>query len=84
MATTAHQGQIVIPSSVRRNSGIKELRRSKSVDDELEIIPPNTREYFIACRAVKAGLLKALMAENKKERVSDARNPRRLSWIPGH
>jgi AbrB family looped-hinge helix DNA binding protein len=74
METTAtSKGQIVIPSSVRRKFGIKEGTRIQInlSDDEKEIIlTPITREYVHGLRGKfkGKGLLKALMADKKKER----------------
>ncbi len=74
METTAtSKGQIVIPSSVRRKFGIKEGTRIQInvSDDEKEIIlTPITREYVHSLRGKfrGKGLLKALMADRKKER----------------
>ncbi len=74
METTAtSKGQIVIPSSVRRKLGIKEGTRIQInlSDDEKEIIlTPITREYVHSLRGKfkGKGLLKALMADKKKER----------------
>jgi len=74
METTAtSKGQIVIPSAVRRKFGIKEGTRIQInlSDDEKEIIlTPITREYVHSLRGKfkGKGLLKALMADKKKER----------------
>jgi AbrB family looped-hinge helix DNA binding protein len=74
METTAtSKGQIVIPSSVRRKFGIKEGTRIQInvSDDEKEIIlTPITREYVHSLKGKfkGKGLLKALMADRKKER----------------
>ena len=74
METTAtSKGQIVIPSSVRRKFGIKEGTRIQInlSDDEKEIIlTPITREYVHSLRGKfkGKGLLKALMADKKRER----------------
>jgi AbrB family looped-hinge helix DNA binding protein len=74
METTATaKGQIVIPSSVRRKLGIKEGTRIQIEvnEDEREIIlKPLTREYIHSIRGKYRGrgLLKALMAEKKRER----------------
>ncbi len=72
-ATATSKGQIVIPSSVRRKFGIKEGTRIQInvSDDEKEIIlTPITREYVHSLRGKfkGKGLLKALMADRKKER----------------
>lgn len=71
--TATSKGQIVIPSSVRRKFGIKEGTRIQInlSDDEKEIIlTPITREYVHSLRGKfkGKGLLKALMADKKKER----------------
>ena len=74
METTAtSKGQIVIPSSVRRKFGIKEGTRIQiEIDDEAKriILKPITREYIHGLRGKYRGkgLLKALMAEKKRER----------------
>jgi AbrB family looped-hinge helix DNA binding protein len=70
-ATT--KGQIVIPSSLRRKFGIKEGTRIEvEVDQEGQhiILTPITREYVNSLRGKYKGkgLLKALMAEKKRER----------------
>lgn len=75
METTAtSKGQIVIPSSVRRKLGIKEGTRIHiQVDEEAKqiILKPITREYIHGLRGRYRGkgLLRALMAEKKRERV---------------
>lgn len=74
METTAtSKGQIVIPSSIRRKFGITEGTRIQINvnDDETEIIlKPITREYVHSLRGKfkGKGLLKALMAEKKREK----------------
>lgn len=74
METTAtSKGQIVIPSSIRRKFGIKEGTRIEiEVDESAKeiILKPITREYVHSLRGKfkGKGLLKALMAEKKKER----------------
>ena len=74
METTAtSKGQIVIPSSVRRKFGIKEGTRIQiniSDDEKAIILTPITREYVHSLRGKfkGKGLLKALMADRKKER----------------
>jgi AbrB family looped-hinge helix DNA binding protein len=74
METTAtSKGQIVIPSSVRRKFGIKEGTRIQinlSEDEKEIILTPITREYVHSLKGKfkGKGLLKALMAEKKKER----------------
>jgi AbrB family looped-hinge helix DNA binding protein len=66
------KGQIVIPSSVRRKLGIREGTRIQiDVDDKTQkiILTPITREYINSLRGKYKGkgLLKALMAEKKRE-----------------
>lgn len=74
METTATvKGQIVIPAAVRRQLGIKEGTRIQiEVDEEARhiILTPITREYIHSLRGKYrvGGLLKALMAEKKRER----------------
>ena len=72
METTAtSKGQIVIPSSIRRRLGIKEGTRIKIEESGNEIIlKPITREYVHSSRGKfrGKGLMKALMAEKKRER----------------
>jgi AbrB family looped-hinge helix DNA binding protein len=70
-ATT--KGQIVIPSSVRRKLGIKDGTRIQiEVDEEnyTILLKPVTREFIHSLRGKYKGkgLLKALMAEKKRER----------------
>ena len=72
-STATSKGQIVIPSSVRRKFGIKEGTRIRIDVNESEgiiILRPITREYIHSVRGryKGKGLLKALMAERKKER----------------
>ena len=67
------KGQVVIPSKVRRRFGIKEGTRIQIEMDEKAnriILTPITREYIHSLRGKYRGrgLLKALMAEKKKER----------------
>lgn len=67
------KGQIVIPSAIRRKFGIKEGTRIQIVvnDKTHEIIlKPITRDYVHSVRGKLKGkgLLKALMADRKKER----------------
>jgi AbrB family looped-hinge helix DNA binding protein len=65
------KGQIVIPSSLRKKFGIKEGTRIQIQADEHHIIlTPITREYVHSLRGKYKGkgLMKALMAEKKKER----------------
>ena len=67
------KGQIVIPSSVRRKLSIKPGTRIEiEVDEDNQriILTPITREYIHSLRGKYKGkgLLKALMAEKKRER----------------
>ena len=71
--TTTSKGQIVIPSSIRRKLGIKEGTRIQielNEDANEIVLKPITREYIHSLRGrfKGKGLLKALMAEKKKER----------------
>lgn len=69
--TATAKGQIVIPSSIRRRLGIKEGTRIKIEENGREIIlKPITREYVHSLRGrfKGKGLMKALMAEKKRER----------------
>lgn len=71
IATT--KGQIVIPSKVRLQFGIKEGTRIRIETDEQEnriILKPITREYVHKMRGKfrGKGLLKALMQDKKRER----------------
>ena len=71
IATT--KGQIVIPSKVRSRLGIREGTRIQiEVNDKDQSITlkPITRQYVHSIRGKHKGkgLLKALMAEKKKER----------------
>ena len=70
---TTAKGQIVIPSRVRRLLGIKEGTRIQiEVDEKANrlILTPITREHVHSLRGKYKGrgLLKALMAEKKRER----------------
>ncbi|PYS68089.1 MAG: AbrB family transcriptional regulator [Acidobacteria bacterium] len=75
METTAtSKGQIVIPSSLRKKLGIKEGTRIQIELDEDSgeiILKPITREHVHSLRGKfkGKGLMKALMAEKKKERM---------------
>lgn len=73
METTATaKGQIVIPSSIRRRLGIKEGTRIKIEERGSEIVlKPITREYVHSMRGRLRGkgLMKALLAEKKRERA---------------
>jgi len=67
------KGQIVIPSTIRKKFGIKEGTRIQiQVDEQYNriILTPITREYIHSLRGKYkgTGLMKALMAEKKKER----------------
>ena len=67
------KGQIVIPAAIRRKLGIKEGTRIQiAVNDNTHeiILKPITREYVQSVRGKfkGKGLLKALMADKKKER----------------
>ena len=67
------KGQIVIPASIRQKFGIKEGTRIQIVVNETTreiILKPITREYVKSVRGKfkGKGLLKALMADRKKER----------------
>lgn len=67
------KGQIVIPSKVRRQLGMKEGTRVQvDVDEGAQriILTPITREYIEGLRGryKGKGLLKALAAEKKRER----------------
>ena len=74
METTAtSKGQIVIPSSIRRRLGIKEGTRIQielREEDKEIILRPITREYVHNLRGKLRGkgLMKALMAEKKREK----------------
>ena len=67
------KGQIVIPSGVRRKLGIKEgTHINIDVDEQAKqiILTPITDDYVQSLRGKYRGkgLLKALMAEKKRER----------------
>lgn len=67
------KGQIVIPSTVRRKFGIKEGTRIQITINEKTheiILKPITREYVHSIRGKfkGKGLVKALMADRKRER----------------
>jgi AbrB family looped-hinge helix DNA binding protein len=71
IATT--KGQIVIPSKIRSRLGIREGTRIQIEVNEKEqsiTLKPITRQYVHSIRGKLKGkgLLKALMAEKKKER----------------
>ncbi len=73
METTAtSKGQIVIPSSMRKKLGIREGTRIQiELDEDAKeiILTPITRDYVHSLRGrfKGKGLLKALMAEKKKD-----------------
>jgi AbrB family looped-hinge helix DNA binding protein len=67
------KGQVVIPSKVRRQLGIKEGTHLQiDVDDVNKriILTPVTREYIHSLRGKYKGkgLMKSLMADKKRER----------------
>ena len=67
------KGQVVIPSKIRRQLGIKEGTYLQiDVDDVNKriILTPVTREYIHSLRGKYKGkgLMKALMADKKRER----------------
>jgi AbrB family looped-hinge helix DNA binding protein len=67
------KGQVVIPSKIRRQLGIKDGTYLQIDVDELTrkiILTPVTREYVHSLRGKYKGkgLMKALMAEKKRER----------------
>ena len=66
------KGQVVIPSKIRRQLGIKEGTHLQiDVDDNKRIIlTPVTREYVHSLRGKYKGkgLMKALIADKKRER----------------
>jgi AbrB family looped-hinge helix DNA binding protein len=71
--TATAKGQIVIPSSLRRKLGIKEGTRIQIEfnEDAGEIVlKPITREFVHSLRGRfrGKGLVRALMAEKKRER----------------
>ena len=67
------KGQVVIPSKVRRQVGIKEGTYLQIDVDEVNkrlILTPVTREYVHSLRGKYKGkgLMKAFMADKKRER----------------
>ena len=67
------KGQVVIPSKIRRQLGIKDGTYLQIDVDEVAkkiILTPVTREYVHSLRGKYKGkgLMKALMAEKKRER----------------
>jgi AbrB family looped-hinge helix DNA binding protein len=75
MDTTAtSKGQIVIPATMRRKLGITTGTRIQiELDEDAReiILTPLTRDYVhsVSGRLKGKGLLKALMAEKKKEKA---------------
>jgi AbrB family looped-hinge helix DNA binding protein len=70
---TTSKGQVVIPSKVRRQLGIKDGTYLQIDVDEVAkkiILTPVTREYVNSLRGKYKGkgLMKALMADKKRER----------------
>ena len=75
LATTrlSSKGQVVIPSKIRRQLGIKEGTYLQIAVDEVNkrlILTPVTREYVHSLRGKYKGkgLMKSLMADKKRER----------------
>lgn len=71
---TTSNGRITIPSGIRRQLGIKEGTHIRfDIDDGNKkiILTPITREYIYSLRGKYngKGLIKALMAEKKREGV---------------
>ncbi len=68
------KGQVVIPSKIRRQLGIKEGTRIQIEVDEHNrlILTPVTREYIQSLRGKYKGkgLMKALIAEKNREKES--------------
>jgi AbrB family looped-hinge helix DNA binding protein len=67
------KGQIVIPSKIRKQLGIKDgtyLQIDVNTETRQIILTPVTREYVHSLRGKYKGkgLMKALMAEKKRER----------------
>lgn len=67
------KGQVVIPSKIRRQLGIKEGTYLQIDVDEVNkklILTPVTREYIHSLRGKYKGkgLMKALLAEKKQEK----------------
>lgn len=70
---TTSKGQVVIPSKIRKQLGIKDGTYLQIEVDEMTkriILTPVTREYIRSLRGKYKGkgLMKALMAEKKRER----------------
>lgn len=67
------KGQVVIPSKIRKQLGIKDgtyLKIDVNTDTRQIILTPVTREYIRSLRGKYKGkgLMKALMAEKKREK----------------
>jgi AbrB family looped-hinge helix DNA binding protein len=67
------KGQVVIPSKIRKQLGIKDgtyLKIDVNTDTRQIILTPVTREYIRSIRGKYKGkgLMKALMAEKKREK----------------
>ena len=72
-AVATSKGQFVIPSKVRKQLGIRDgtyLQIDVNAITKQIILTPVTREYVRSLRGKYKGkgLMKALMAENKRER----------------
>lgn len=72
-AVVTTKGQVVIPSKIRKQLGIKDgtyLQIDVDVMTKKIILTPVTREYVRSLRGKYKGmgLMKALMAEKKRER----------------
>ena len=70
---TTSKGQVVIPSKIRKQLGIKDgtyLQIEVDATTKQIILTPVTREYIHSLRGKYKGkgLMKALMAEKKHER----------------
>lgn len=70
---TTSKGQVVIPSKIRRQLGIKEGTRIQIDVDEVNkriILTPVTREYVHSLRGKYKGkgLMQALIAEKEQEK----------------
>jgi len=70
---TTSKGQVVIPSKIRKQLGIKigtYLQIDVDIDKKQIILTPVTREYIRNLRGKYKGkgLMKALMADKKRER----------------
>jgi AbrB family looped-hinge helix DNA binding protein len=70
---TTSKGQVVIPSKIRRQLGIKEgtyLQITVDEDQKQLILTPVTRQYIHSLRGKYKGkgLMKSFMAEKKREK----------------